>query len=114
MVSTSQSVSLAEEKLHSMSLSWYRVTLRVDGFSSEYSNQVVSELQEYLDQRPYLKAPKVSWSSSEQLVIVNLESEGIDEEQTSNQVAEEVLELAAVLSAPIDNIEVSLDSVYKL
>lgn len=76
-------------------LTWYTVRLVLTVDPAEEGRRAVHDLQEDLEQRPYLRDALVSWEDAHSLVMVEVATEGVDAAQVATLMEEELLEVAS-------------------
>lgn len=72
------------------------------------ARETVLELQKELELRPHLLNPRVSWEAETDKIIVEIVDEGIDAQQVSNGLAEEVWEATAAIMGDFNTMHVEI------
>jgi hypothetical protein len=95
-------------------LARYQIILSLPTISREQSQQVVSDLQEELEQRPHLAEPRVWWDAELARVLVSVTDSGPDVTSVGRMTQEEIFEAALAVLENYDVFRVDLVTVQPL
>jgi len=74
---------------------WFWIRLALVGSPHDVIQASIHELIQEISYRDYLKIHRVYWEADTQRVILEVEDQGHDSEQTAKNVAEEIFEISA-------------------
>jgi hypothetical protein len=81
-------------------LQWFSVQLSIPNIPPEQAHQIISDLQEELNMRPYLRNTNVFWEQKTNQIVVMVEDEAFSSDQARRNMAEELFEIASAVRDP--------------
>jgi hypothetical protein len=89
----------------------FAVKLAIGGIPEHHGPDEMEALQNELCLRPHLMHPQVSWDARNRQLVVWARTTGLGAQSTADQMAEELLEVAAGLLSSDEEVSVAILSV---
>ncbi len=94
-------------------LSWFILRLSVYGVKGDTDPSADIDFLDEISFRPYLKTIRLDWDKELQKLDIVVKTEGLDEAWVTNQVAEELFEVANAVLTNIEGLYINVVEVIK-